>query len=108
MMTTKWLTLILSRSVSRVMLDDIRAILPADAVNIFINGLDEMQFATVECTQAEEHCALLASATVVWRQLGYIHQLTYKKGERVRQVDDASQFELFTLLKTHRAVLQLA
>lgn len=107
-MTTKWLTLFLSRAVSRVMLDDIRAILPAEAVKIFINGLDESHYATVECIQNEENCALVASAIVVWRQLGHVHHITYQKGDVLRQVDDETQFQLFTLLKTHRAVLQLA
>lgn len=107
-MTTKWLTLFLSRAVSRVMLDDIRAILPAEAVKIFINGLDESHYATVECIQIEENCALVASAIVVWRQLGQVHHITYQKGDVLRQVDDETQFQLFTLLKTHRAVLQLA
>ncbi|MCZ4058439.1 hypothetical protein O3W44_04070 [Pantoea sp. LMR881] len=107
-MTTKWLTLFLSRSVSRVMLDDLRAILPVGAVSVFINGLDELQYATVECVQNEEDCALIASAIVVWRQLGQIHHLTYRKGEVLRNVDGATQFQLFTMLKTHRAVLQIA
>ncbi|MDL4912475.1 MAG: hypothetical protein QRY16_01370 [Enterobacterales bacterium endosymbiont of Blomia tropicalis] len=107
-MTTKRLALFHSRSVSRVMLDDLRTILSAGAASIFINGLDESQYATVECLQNAEDCALIASAIVVWRQPGQIHRLTYKKGEASRDVDDATQFQLFTMLKTHRAVLQIA
>lgn len=107
-MTGKWLTLILTRAVSRVMLDDLRAILPADAVKIFINGLEESRYATLECQQAEQNCALIASAVVVWRQLGQVHTLTYKKGEVLRDVSSATQFQLFTMLKTHRAVMQVA
>ncbi|PPS58496.1 hypothetical protein CRX72_17840 [Pantoea sp. BRM17] len=52
------------------MLEDIRAIVPAAALSVFINTLDETRYATVECLQSEENCALLASAIVVWRQLG--------------------------------------
>lgn len=107
-MTRKWLTLYLSRDVSRVMLEDIRAILPADGLKIFLNDLDDACHATVECVQEENSCALIASAIVVWRQLGHIHRLIYTQGKVQRQVDDATQFELFTLLKNPRAVLRLA
>ncbi|WP_315315179.1 hypothetical protein [Pantoea vagans] len=107
-MTTKWLTLFLSQSVSRVMLDDLRAILPADAIKVFVNGLDETHYATIECVQAEQHCALIASAIVVWRQLGHVQYIIYKKGEVLREENEATQFQLFTLLKTHRAVLQIS
>ncbi|WP_312054566.1 hypothetical protein [Pantoea brenneri] len=107
-MTTKWLTLFLSRSVSQVMLDDLQAILPAEAIKVFVNGLEDAQYATLECVQAEQHCALIASAIVVWRQLGHIHHIVFNKGELLREVNDATQFQLFTLLKTHRAVLHLS
>ena len=107
-MTTKWLTLFLSQSVSRVMLDDLRAILPADVIKVFVNGLDATHYATIECVQAEQHCALIASAIVVWRQLGHVHHIIYKKGEVLREENEATQFQLFTLLKTHRAVLQIS
>ena len=107
-MTTKWLTLFLSQSVSRVMLDDLRAILPADAIKVFVNGLDETHYATIECVQAEQHCALIASAIVVWRQLGHGQYIIAKKGEVLREENEATQFQLFTLLKTHRAVLQIS
>ena len=107
-MTTKWLTLFLSRAVSQVMLDDLRAILPADDMKVFVNGLDETHYATIECVQAEQHCALIAAAIVIWRQLGHVEHIVFKKGELLREVTDATQFQLFTLLKTHRAVLQLS
>ncbi|MFH8134559.1 hypothetical protein ABU178_10305 [Pantoea osteomyelitidis] len=107
-MTMKWLTLYLSRSVSQVMLGDLKAILPGDAVKIFINGLDEARYATVECVQSEQHCALIASAITVWRQLGHIDSIIFKAGEIVRREDEASQFQLFSMMKTSRAVLQLA
>ncbi|ARF50354.1 MULTISPECIES: hypothetical protein [Pantoea] len=107
-MTRKWLTLYLSRSVSRVMLQDLQAILPAEAVKIFTNDLDDVRYATVECVQAETTCALIASAIIVWRQLGHIHLLLYTQGEVQRQITDATQFELFTLLKNNRAALRLA
>lgn len=104
----KWLTLYLSRSVSQVMLGDLRAILPGDAVKIFINGLDEARYATVECVQNEQHCSLIASAIIVWRQLGRIDTIVFQAGQVVRQADEASQFQLFSMMKTSRAVLQLA
>ncbi|WP_313699421.1 hypothetical protein [Pantoea sp.] len=107
-MTSKWLTLFLSQSVSRVMLDDLRAILPAEAIKVFVNSMDETHYATIECLQAEKHCALIASAIVVWRQLGHVPHILYKKGEVLREENDATQFQLFTLLKTHRAVLQIS
>ncbi|NYS29096.1 hypothetical protein [Pantoea sp. WMus005] len=107
-MTSKWLTLFLSQSVSRVMLDDLRAILPSEAIKVFVNSMDETHYATIECLQAEKHCALIASAIVVWRQLGHVHHILYKKGEVLREENDATQFQLFTLLKTHRAVLQIS
>ncbi|MDF7658230.1 hypothetical protein PUG81_04555 [Erwiniaceae bacterium L1_54_6] len=106
-MNTKWLTLLLSRPVSRVMLDDIRAIVPPESLNIFINGLEENRYARLECVQSEDNCALLASAIVVWRQLGHIHSIQYQKGEHLREVDDATQFQLFSMMKTHRALVQL-
>ncbi|KGT86067.1 hypothetical protein IBT49_20860 [Erwinia sp. S63] len=107
-MNSKRLTLLLSQPVSRVMLDDIRAIVPPQALNVFINGLDEERYATLDCIQSEENCALLASAIVVWRQLGHVHRIRYQKGEHLREVDDASQFQLFSMMKTHRAIVQLA
>ncbi len=107
-MNSKRLTLLLSHPVSRVMLDDIRAIVPPQALNVFINGLDEDRYATLDCVQSEENCALLASAIVVWRQLGHVHRIHYQKGKHLRQVDDATQFQLFSMMKTHRAIVQLA
>ncbi|MFB6325223.1 hypothetical protein HA42_09545 [Pantoea deleyi] len=107
-MTTKWLTVILSRSVSQVMLDDLRAILPAGAINVFVNQLDDTHYATLECLQAEQNCALIASAIVVWRQLGHVRHICYRKGDVLREEQDATQFQLFTLLKTHRALLQIS
>ena len=107
-MKSKRLTLVLSQAVSRVMLDDIRAIVPPEALNVFINGLDTTHYATLDCVQSEENCALLASAIVVWRELGHVHQIQYQKGEHLRQVDDATQFQLFSMMKTHRALIQLA
>ncbi|WP_313651570.1 hypothetical protein [Pantoea sp.] len=107
-MTTKWLTVILSQSVSQVMLDDLRAILPAEAIKVFVNQLDETHYVTLECLQAEQHCALIASAIVVWRQLGHVHHILYRKGDVLREEHDATQFQLFTLLKTHRARLQIS
>ncbi|RAU34554.1 hypothetical protein DBY66_001310 [Pantoea sp. RIT413] len=107
-MNSKRVTLILSRAVSHVMLEDIRAIVPAAALSVFINTLDETRYATVECLQSEENCALLASAIMVWRQLGQIQHIDYHKGDRLRQIADATQFELFSMMKTHRALLRLA
>ncbi len=107
-MNSKRVRLLMSHSVSNVMLDDIRAIVPAQAFNLFINGLDEANYATLDCLQSEENCALLASVIVVWRQLGHVHSIHYQKGEHLRQVDDATQFQLFSMMKTHRAILQLA
>lgn len=106
-MNTKRLTLLLSRPVSHVMLDDIRAIVPPESLNIFINGLEEIHYARLECVQSENNCALLASAIVVWRQLGHIHSIHYQKGEHLRAIDDATQFQLFSMMKTHRALVQL-
>lgn len=107
-MNSKRLTLVLSRAVSHVMLDDIRAIVPADAINLFINDLDENHYATLDCVQSENNCALLASAVVVWRQLGHIQHIAYLKGEHLRQISEASQFQLYTLMKTHRATIRIA
>ncbi|MFR0653659.1 hypothetical protein SB719_03520 [Pantoea sp. SIMBA_079] len=107
-MNSKRLTLILSRAVSQVMLDDIRAIVPAAALSVFINTLDDTRYATVDCLQNEENCALLASAIVVWRQLGHIQHIDYYKGDRLRQIAGATQFELFSIMKTHRALFRLA
>ncbi|CCJ98317.1 FIG00553416: hypothetical protein [Cronobacter malonaticus 507] len=46
------------------MLDDIKAIIPADALQVFINQLDDSQYATLECIQTEQNCSLIASAIV--------------------------------------------
>ncbi|WP_130835034.1 hypothetical protein [[Erwinia] mediterraneensis] len=104
----KYLTLCLSRPVSRVMLEDLKAIIPGDALRIFINGLDEQRYTTLECVQDERFCALIASAIIVWRQLGYINTILFQSGELTRRADDASQFQLFTMMKTSRAILQVA
>lgn len=104
----KYLTLCLSRAVSRVMLEDLKAIIPGEALKIFINGLDELRHTTLECVQEERYCALIASAIIVWRQLGYINSILFHTGEITRRADDASQFQLFTMMKTSRAMLQLA
>ncbi|MCE0491608.1 hypothetical protein LU196_16350 [Pantoea sp. Mb-10] len=107
-MESKKVRLVLTQAVSKVMLADIRALVPPQALNVFVNALDAHHYATLDCSQSPDTCALLASAIVVWRQLGHVHHIDYQKGDVVRDVSDATQFQLFTLLKTHRAVLQLA
>ena len=52
----------LSRPVSADMLDDLRAVFPSDATQVFINALDEGSYTTVECLQSDDTCALAASA----------------------------------------------
>ena len=106
-MNSKRQTLVLAQPGGRVMLEDIRVLVPPQALYVFINGFDEDRYATLDCIQSEENCALLASAIVVWRQLGHIHSIHYQKGEHLRQVDDATQFQLFSMMKTHRAIVQL-
>ncbi|EOC1313240.1 hypothetical protein [Cronobacter turicensis] len=104
-MRTTRVTLRLSHTVSDVMLDDIKAIIPADALQVFTNQLDETQYATLECLQTEQYCSLIASAIVVWRQLGHVKSLIYRNGDVLRDVSDASQFQLFTMLRAPLTVL---
>ena len=106
-MNTRRLTLLLSRPVSRVMLDDIRAIVSPGSLNIFINGLEDRHYARLECVQSDDNCTLLASAIVMWRQLGHIHSIHYQNGEHLREIDDATQFQLFSIMKIHHALVQL-
>lgn len=96
---TPRVTLRLSQPVCQVMLPDIKAILPASSVDVFINALETAHYATLECWQQEDACALLASVIVVWRQLGHLQHIQYQSGAISREVSDATQFQLFSLLK---------
>ena len=97
----------LSAAVSADMLEDLRAVLPAAATHIFINALDHQSHTTFECLQSDESCALAASAIVLWRQLGHIHHVTWRHGWATQEATDASQQQLFQMLKAPGAILQI-
>ena len=106
-MTTATFTLRLSQSVSADMLEDLRAVIPAGATQIFINALDEESHTTLECLQSDDTCSLVASAIALWRQLGHIHHLTWRHGWDSSEASDASQQQLFQMLKTPGAIMQV-
>ena len=97
----------LSAPVSADMLEDLRAVIPAAATHVFINALDEESHTTFECLQSDESCSLAASAIALWRQLGHIHHLTWRHGWETQEVTDASQQQLFHMLKAPGAILQI-
>ncbi|WP_434085203.1 hypothetical protein [Mixta hanseatica] len=97
----------LSAPVSADMLEDLRAVIPAAATHVFINALDEESHTTFECLQSDESCSLAASAITLWRQLGHIHHLTWRHGWETQEVTDASQQQLFQMLKAPGAILQI-
>ncbi len=98
----------LSHPVSVDMLADLRAVIPADATHIFINALDEESHTTVECAQNDDNCSLAASAIALWRQLGHIHHLNWRHGWESLDVNEASQQELFQMLKTPGAIMHIS
>lgn len=97
----------LSAAVSADMLEDLRAVIPAETAHVFINALDEESHTTFECLQSDETCSLAASAIAVWRQLGHIHHLTWRHGWETQEVTDVSQQQLFQMLKAPGAILQI-
>ena len=97
----------LSRPVSADMLDDLRAVFPSDATQVFINALDEGNYTTVECLQSDDTCALAASAIALWRQLGHIHHLTWRHGWESGDATDARQQALFQMLKAPGAIMHI-
>ncbi|MEN3754120.1 hypothetical protein [Mangrovibacter yixingensis] len=90
----------LSRSVSNAILGDIKALLPNEGIHIFINELDDENYATLECNQNDTLAALLVPIIVVWRQLGYIGSIVWHSGKINRDVTTATQFQLLSLMKT--------
>ena len=98
----------LSASVSADMLEDLRAVIPSGATQVFINALDEESHTTLECWQSDEACALAASAIALWRQLGHIHHLSWRHGWESSEATDASQQQLFQMLKAPGAIMQIA
>jgi hypothetical protein len=108
-MTDNWthnprVNLRLSRSVSAAILGDIKALLPNEGIQIFINELDDENYATLECQQNDAIAALLVPIIVVWRQLGYIGQIVWQGGQITRDVTTATQFQLLSLMKTPLAL----
>ena len=102
------LTIRLSWSVSEAMLPDLRALLPAEAIQFFTNDLDAQWHHTLLCIQSEECCALIVSALVLWRLLGRVASLQYSSGEVTRDISASSQSELFALLQQPGALLNVA
>lgn len=98
----------LSAAVSADMLEDLRAVMPSGATHIFINALDEESHTTVECLQSDEACSLAASAIALWRQLGHIQHLTWRHGWETSEATDASQQQLFHMLKQPGAIMHIA
>ena len=97
----------LSRPVSADMLDDLRAVFPSDATQVFINALDEGNYTTVECLQSDDTCALAAAAIALWRQRGHIHHLTWRHGWESGDATDARQQALFQMLKAPGAIMHI-
>ena len=97
----------LSQAVSADMLEDLRAVMPADATQIFINALEEDNHTTLECVQSDETCALAASAIALWRQLGHVHHIIWRHGWETNDVTEASQQQLFQMLQQSDAIMQI-
>lgn len=97
----------LSAAVSADMLEDLHAVIPADAAHVFINALDTQSHTTFECIQSDDACSLAASAIALWRQLGHIHHITWRHGWETGDASHASQQQLFQLLKAPGAILQI-
>ncbi|MBP2171028.1 hypothetical protein J2125_004220 [Erwinia toletana] len=102
------LTLRLSWGVSDILLQDLRALLPAAAIQFFSNELDERWHYTLLCMQGGEHCSLIVSVIIVWRQLGRITSMQYSNPDCTRDISAASQKEMFALLKIPGAVLHIS
>ncbi|WP_437616557.1 hypothetical protein [Erwinia sp. V71] len=102
------LTIRLSWHVSEAMLPDLRALLPAEAIQFFTNDLDEQWHHTLLCIQSEESCALIVSALMLWRLLGRITSLQYSSSIATRDISASDQRELFELLQQPGALLNVA
>lgn len=104
----KTFTLRLTRPVSRYLLEDIRALLPAESVQFFSNELDEKWHYTLLCARTDNNCLLAVSAILVWHQLKRIRVLIYSTTEKHKDVSGCSAAELFNLLSAPGAVLYLS
>ncbi|KAB8312149.1 hypothetical protein EH228_08100 [Erwinia endophytica] len=101
-------TLRLTRSVSKFLLPDIRALIPAESIQFFSNELDEEWHYTLLCVRNDNNCSLAVSALLIWRQLKRIHKLVFSTPLLHKDVSNSSPAELFTLLKIPGAVLYLS
>ncbi|WNN46091.1 MULTISPECIES: hypothetical protein [Winslowiella] len=102
------LTLRLSWPVSEFLLPDLRALLPAESIQFFSNELDEQWHYTLLCIPGDKNCSLIVSAILVWRQLGRIHALHYSSAAVTTEATHASQEQLFGLLNTPGAVVNIS
>lgn len=102
------ITLRLTRAVSERLLPDLRALLPAEALQFFANGLDEQWHYTLLCARNETNSALIVSAILVWLRLGKIHRLQYSNQTTTLDLSEAAQNELFAWLTQPQAVLHIS
>lgn len=71
-MTESILTLSLSESVTGKLLPDIEALLPAADYSVLLDILTDQPQATVQCSQTQDVCSLLAAAIMTWLRLSDI------------------------------------
>ncbi|WP_241488294.1 hypothetical protein [Winslowiella iniecta] len=98
----------LSWQVSEFLLPDLRALLPAESIQFFTNELDEQWHHTLLCIPGDKNCSLMVSAILIWRQLGRIHALHYSSAAVTADASHADQHQLFELLNTPGAVVNIS
>lgn len=101
-------TLHMSRHVSEALLPDLKALIPAEAMQFFSNDLGEEWHYTLLCQQSDEICSLAVSAIMVWHQLKRISTLGYSNTSGHKVLSKSIAGELFTLLKMPGAALYLS
>lgn len=101
-------TLRMVRSVSDVLLPDIKALIAPELLQFFSNGLDDTWQYTLLCQQSDETCSLVVSAILFWYQLKRIHCISYSDPDSQQDRCHSSATEMFIVLKMPGAVLQLS
>lgn len=101
-------TLHMSRDVSESLLPDLRALIPAEAMQFFSNELGEQWHYTLLCQQSDESCSLAVSAIMVWRQLKRISTLHYSSASCHKDLSKSTAGDIFSLLNMPGAALYLS
>lgn len=100
-MTTSTLTLNLCEPVTQKLLPDIEALLSPGDFSVLLNTLAQPPETTVECSQTQAVCSLLAAAIITWLRLCKIGIWHDAHPVNVQALNTQSLFSLLMQPHTH-------